>query len=242
MGMMCHIVKIMKQGDTFRMNVGVTKPYNADFDGDEMNMHMPQDIESETELKNLAAIPYQIISPANNQSIIGIFQDSLLGAFRFTNKGRNFDMRTAMNLLMKYDKVDERLFLNNPATVSNFELLTQILPPISLQYKTRLYKDGEENSNFVIEIIDGIMKRGNIDKSVLGSGGKGLIQRICNDYGNIASMEFIDNLQNIVTEFMKYSGYSVGISDLIADKSTNCLLYTSPSPRDKRQSRMPSSA
>tara|TARA_A100001015_G_scaffold91332_1_gene101712 strand:+ start:212 stop:4660 length:4449 start_codon:yes stop_codon:yes gene_type:complete len=221
MSMMCHIVKIMKQGDTFRMNVGVTKPYNADFDGDEMNMHMPQDIESETELKNLAAIPYQIISPANNQSIIGIFQDSLLGIFRLTNKGRNFDTRTAMNLLMKFNKVDERLFLNNPNTINNFELLTQILPPLSLKYKTRLYKDGEENSNYMIEIINGIMKRGNIDKSVLGSGGKGLIQRICNDYGNKASMEFIDNLQNIVTEFMKYSGYSVGISDLIADNTTN---------------------
>ena len=54
-----------------------------------------------------------------------------------------------------------------------------------------------------------------------GTGGKGMIQRICNDYGNKASMEFIDNLQNIVTEFMKYSGYSVGISVLIADKTTN---------------------
>ena len=73
MSMMCHKTVIMPKGDTFRMNVGDTKPYNADFDGDEMNMHMPQDIESETELKNLAAIPYQIISPANNQSIIGIF-------------------------------------------------------------------------------------------------------------------------------------------------------------------------
>ena len=53
--------------------------YNADFDGDEMNLHMPQDEESEVELRNIAAVPYQIVSPANNQSIIGVFQDSLLG-------------------------------------------------------------------------------------------------------------------------------------------------------------------
>ena len=46
MSMMCHIARIMKQGDTFRMNVADTKPYNADFDGDEMNLHMPQDVES----------------------------------------------------------------------------------------------------------------------------------------------------------------------------------------------------
>jgi len=54
MSMMCHVARIMSQGDTFRMNVGDTKPYNADFDGDEMNMHMPQDVESVSELLNLA--------------------------------------------------------------------------------------------------------------------------------------------------------------------------------------------
>ena len=48
MSMMCHIVRIMPQGDTFRMNVGDTKPYNADFDGDEMNLHVPQDRDWET--------------------------------------------------------------------------------------------------------------------------------------------------------------------------------------------------
>ena len=84
MSMMCHIVRVMAEGDTFRMNVGDTKPYNADFDGDEMNLHMPQDEESEVELETtLAAVPYQIISPANNQSIVGIFQDSLLRCFSF---------------------------------------------------------------------------------------------------------------------------------------------------------------
>ena len=52
MSMMAHIAKVMHKGDTFRMNVADTKPYNADFDGDEMNLHMPQDPESESELKN----------------------------------------------------------------------------------------------------------------------------------------------------------------------------------------------
>jgi DNA-directed RNA polymerase II subunit RPB1 len=54
MSMMCHIAVIMHKGDTFRMNVGDTKPYNADFDGDEMNLHMPQDEESEAELKEFS--------------------------------------------------------------------------------------------------------------------------------------------------------------------------------------------
>ena len=66
MSMMCHIAVIMHRGDSFRMNVACTKPYNADFDGDEMNLHMPQDEESEIELRHLAAVPYQMVSPANN--------------------------------------------------------------------------------------------------------------------------------------------------------------------------------
>ena len=52
----------------------------------EMNLHMPQDPESESELKNLAAVPYQIISPANNSAIIGIYQDSMLGCYQFTRE------------------------------------------------------------------------------------------------------------------------------------------------------------
>jgi len=91
MSMMCHIAVIMEKGDTFRMNVADTKPYNADFDGDEMNLHMPQDEESEAELKNLAAVPFQIVSPANNSSIVGVFQDSLLGAYRFTRPDIKFN-------------------------------------------------------------------------------------------------------------------------------------------------------
>ncbi len=73
------------------MNVADTKPYNADFDGDEMNMHMPQDEESEIELKILAAVKNNIISPANNKSIIGIFQDSLLSSYLFTRENINFN-------------------------------------------------------------------------------------------------------------------------------------------------------
>jgi DNA-directed RNA polymerase II subunit RPB1 len=60
-----------------------------------------------------------------------------------------------------------------------------------------------------------------MDKGVLGSGTKGIIHRVCNDYGNMAAAQFIDDLQNIVTEYMKQSAFSVGISDLITDNKTN---------------------
>ena len=222
MSMMCHSAKIMTKGDTFRMNVADTKPYNADFDGDEMNLHMPQDEESEIELKTLAAVNTQIISPANNKSIVGIFQDSLLSTYLFSRKNIVFSPREAMNLLMHCNKVNiNTIELNDEVT--SFDLLTQIIPNMSLKYKTKKYDDAEDynTSNNVLEINNGKFVRGHIEKGILGDTTRGIIQRIYNDYDADTSQEFIDNLQNLVTEYMKMHSYSVGISDLIADKDTN---------------------
>jgi len=224
MSMMCHIVRVMNVGNTFRMNVADTKPYNADFDGDEMNMHGPQDEESQAELLYLAAVPLQIISPQNNKSIVGIFQDSLLGCSRFTRENITFDTRQAMNLLMYYDNVNPELFKNSKKQISSFEIVSQILPPISARFKNGLYGETEENnktSNNIIEIMNGKYMRGQLDKSALGKGSTGLIHSIFNDYSFKESADFIDNIQSIVTEYMKLSSYSVGISDLIADTNTN---------------------
>jgi DNA-directed RNA polymerase II subunit RPB1 len=223
MSMMCHIARIMHKGDTFRMNVGDTKPYNADFDGDEMNMHMPQDEEAEAELKNLAAVPYQIISPAKNQSIIGIFQDSLLGSYRLTRPGVSFAPRDAMNLLMAYGGINEGLFAGHTERITSFQILSQIMPSFTMKYKTKGFGENDDfaTSPGVLEIVDGKYLRGQLDKDVLGGGSNGLITRTCNDFGNMAASDFIDNLQDIVTEYMKTSAYSVGISDLIANRSTN---------------------
>ena len=225
MSMMCHRAQIMKKGATFRMNVADTKPYNADFDGDEMNMHGPQDEESQVELLTLAAVPRQIISPASNQSIVGIFQDSLLGAHRFTRNHINFDVRTAMNLLMYYDKVDTSLFKKRK-DITSFDLLTQILPPMSVKFTNGLFKadENKKKSNNIIEVKNGVYKRGHIDKGTLGAASKGFLQRIFNDFGYKQSENFIDDLQAIVTEYMKLSSYSVGISDLISNKQTNNLI------------------
>jgi len=223
MSMMCHIARIMHKGDTFRMNVGDTKPYNADFDGDEMNMHMPQDEEAEAELKNLAAVPYQIISPAKNQSIIGIFQDSLLGSYRLTRPGVSFTPRDAMNLLMAHTGVNEGLFASHADRITSFQILSQIMPAFTMKYKTKGFGENDDfaTSPGVLEIVDGKYLRGQLDKDVLGGGSNGLITRTCNDFGNMAASDFIDNLQNIVTEYMKSSAYSVGIIDLIANRATN---------------------
>jgi len=191
-----------------------------------MNLHMPQDQESEAELKNLAAVPHQIISPANNKSIIGLFQDNLLGAYRITRPDILFTSRQAMNLLMAYSKVNMvklNDIINKVGTVSSFDIISQIMPPLTMRYKTKRFKDTDDykTSNNILEIINGNYVRGQMEKGVLGDGTKGLIQRIYNDFGAEASADFIDNLQNIVNEYMKTASFSVGISDLIADDSTN---------------------
>ena len=197
------------------------------FDGDEMNLHMPQDPESEAELKNLAAVPYQIVSPGNNQAIIGIYQDSMLGSYQFSRANINFTPRDAMNLLMMFDGINEKQLLESiekKGNVSNFDILSQIMPPLSMKYKTNAFKEDKDDkatSNAIIEIRNGNYIRGQMDKSVLGSRTKGLLQRVCNDFGNFASAKFVDDLQNVVTEYMKSSAFSVGISDLISDKKTN---------------------
>jgi DNA-directed RNA polymerase beta' subunit len=190
-----------------------------------MNLHMPQDDESEIELRQLAAVPYQLISPANNSSIIGVFQDSLIGSYLFTRENIRFTPREAMNLLAAYPRVNETAFKSGE-DISNFDVLSQILPPLTLKYKKKAFGEKNPNedyatSNNVVEIRNGRMMRGQIDKSVLGGGGVGLIQRVCNDFGNMAAADFIDGLQNIITEYMKSHAYSVGISDLIANKTTN---------------------
>jgi DNA-directed RNA polymerase II subunit RPB1 len=203
-----------------------------------MNLHMPQDPESEAELRNLAAVPYQIISPANNKSIIGIYQDSMLGCYQFTREkeytrgsisvkeGIRFEPRDAMNLLMMFDGVNEYKLIENAEKeggITNFDILSQIMPPLSLKYTTKSFKDDKDDfktSNKVLEIKNGEYIRGQMDKGVLADGTKGLLHRTCNDFGNMASAKFIDDLQNIITEYMKSSSFSVGISDLISDEKT----------------------
>ena len=185
---------------------------------------MPQNVLAETELRHLAAIPWQIISPSGNMPLIGIYQDSMLGSYRFTRPSQEIKLtqRDAMNLLMMYPNVDVEALKAAGKNPTNFDVLSQVIPPITLKYKTKLFDESEDTktSNNMLEIRNGKYIRGQLDKSCLASTTKGIIHRICNDYGNMAAADFIDNLQNIITEYMKGSAFSVGVSDLIANKKT----------------------
>ena len=205
MSMMGHRARIMKRGNTFRMNVSVTKPYNADFDGDEMNMHVPQDDEAAVELEFLAAVSEQIVSPATNDVIIGIYQDSLLMAYLFS-KERTFSPKEVMGLCVNTKRVPR------VGALSSCDLLSQVMPPLTHRAKN---KAGEP-----VIIKAGKYETGQLDKLVLAGGSTGLIHRIFMDFGSRAATDFIDSLQGILAQFMNLSSFSVGISDLVSTAET----------------------
>ena len=180
---------------------------------------MPQDIEAETKLRNLAAVPYQLISPANNTAIIGIYRTLLGVIYSLVNMG--FNKRKAMDLLMMSSKIDASK-LQEPDRVSNFDVISQILPPMTMKYNIKSLGENEDKktSNSVLEITNGRYVRGQMVKSTLGSRSRGLIHRICNDFGNMSASHFVDDIQNIVTEYLCSTSFSVGISDLLSNEAT----------------------
>ena len=105
MSMMVHRVVIIKYS-SFRLNPSVTTPYNADFDGDEMNMHVPQSIQTALEIDMLASVNTQIISPANHKPIISLVQDTLLGSYLFTNPNVLLSKNQVYGLLSKVTGID----------------------------------------------------------------------------------------------------------------------------------------
>jgi DNA-directed RNA polymerase II subunit RPB1 len=277
MSMMGHRVKVMK-GDTFRLNVSVTPPYNADFDGDEMNMHVPQSIHSMSELINICSVNSQIISPRENKPIITIVQDTLLGMYKLThseiiqfNEGSSINYAANTNIYEVSDKttthkcVDSCLYTKKqliniisdlstfngtiPKSDNSFELngintplwsgksiLSYILPEnINLEMvngsydnlsstddntKTGLLSKNNDKVN-IVKIVNGIIKQGTFDKGLFTKTSKGLIHTIFNDLGPERTNHFINDLQKIITHVLLIEGFSVGISDMIADNETN---------------------
>ena len=226
MSMMGHRVRVMEH-NTFRLNVSVTKPYNADFDGDEMNMHVPQSEQTVAELKYLAAVPLQIISPREHKPVISLVQDSLLGLNRITNDGVYLDEDEMKNILIYLNTFNG--VLPEPEVKTPFkrwsgrQLISIALPKgLSVNMKNNSFDDNakEDILNHVI-IKDGQLIQGRLDNKIMNSNSKGLIHIIYNDYGMKVAQQFLDDLQNIVTRYLVLTGFSVGISDLIANTDTN---------------------
>lgn len=223
MSMMGHRVKVLPY-NTFRLNVSVTSPYNADFDGDEMNAHIPQSLEASTELAEIAAVPHQIVTPRHAKPVIGIVQDTLVGSWRLTRPKVGLNRREFMNMMMWNKRFEGRVPQAAKGNkYSGQQVLSQMLPPINLEMGNSFFKDAksaeEKKENYVI-IKEGVVQQGIIDKDIFSKPSKGIIHTIFKDYGSQDTVNFIDSMQNTLEQFLVYNGFSVGISDLVADENT----------------------
>jgi DNA-directed RNA polymerase II subunit RPB1 len=197
--MEAHRVRVLPYS-TFRLNVSATRPYNADFDGDEMNMHVPQSIAAATELRLLASVLRNIISPRTSSPIIQLFQDTMTGAYRITQPGVEVPEPIAMNILARIKKPFKRKNRN----WTGAELISAALPMLSLNRGGVVIRNGE--------FIRGTLKKG-------GSMAP-LVHITYNDFSPERCGQLINDIQFIVTQYNLYTGFSVGTSDLIADSKT----------------------
>ena len=223
MSMMGHRVRVLPY-NTFRLNVSVTAPYNADFDGDEMNAHIPQSYEAATELAEIAAVPHQIVTPRHAKPVIGIVQDTLVGSYRITRPHVAFNRREFMNMMMwnrRFEGVVPRgeKDVGGQLRFSGQQIISQLLPPINIEMGNGMYKDDKKQENYV-KIRQGKITQGIFDKDIFSKPSKGIIHVTFKDYGSTDTVNFIDSMQNTVEQFLVYNGFSVGISDLIADEDT----------------------
>jgi DNA-directed RNA polymerase II subunit RPB1 len=198
--MECHRIRVLPFS-TFRLNVSATKPYNADFDGDEMNMHVPQSITSATELKCLATVLNQIISPRTNSPIIQIIQDTLTGSYRITQETAEVPEHIAMNIMARMKKPLSS-YRRKDRAISGRELMSSTFPMM--------------NFSGQVNVVNGDIKSGVMGKRACG----GTIHVVFNDFGPKRAGQFINDIQNIVTKYNLFAGFSVGPSDLIVNTET----------------------
>jgi len=218
LSMMGHKIYIIKNKNikTFRLNPSVTVPYNADFDGDEMNMFVPQSVQAAIELEHICNVMYQIISPAGSSPTIGMVQDNTVGSFMLSNDKTIISMKRAMNMIA-YTNVENPSVLGTikkNKLMSGKELLSIILP---------------NNLNMLgaTVIEKGKFSKGRLTSKHVSKGSHNSIQHlIWNQYGPLETKNFLDNLQRMGNIFLIYNGLTVGIKDTRIPKDLQIQIET----------------
>jgi DNA-directed RNA polymerase II subunit RPB1 len=238
MSMMGHRVKVLPY-KTFRMNVLATRPYNADFDGDEMNAHLPQSYEAMVELEEIAAVPHHIITPRHAKPMIGVYQDTLVGSYRLTQPHIEFTQREFMNLMMwnkRFDGLMPNARIVDRKRWTGQQVLSALLPPVNIEMPNKSYNrttDTKDSVNYV-KIVEGNIIQGVVDGDIYMKPSKGIVHVSYNDHGPKDTVNLLDSLQNTVENFLVLNGFSVGISDLIADEETNRQIQEKIQERKKQ--------
>ena len=222
---MAHNVKLMP-GKTFRLNLSCTGPYNADFDGDEMNLHCLQNIAAVVEAKLLASVESQLLNAQNNKPCMGIVQDSLLAVYLLTSTTQFLTRQEVMQLVMT---IQYPLFrdLPKPAICKPIELWTGkqvfslIIPRISLSKKLKC----TNRENMILDdkhviIQDGELLCGRICKQTLGASSGGIIHVTCRLKNDRAALNFMSDCQRLANLWLESQGFSIGLSDCVVSDKT----------------------
>jgi DNA-directed RNA polymerase beta' subunit len=225
--MMAMKIKIKKY-DTIRMNLSITKPFNADFDGDEMNIHAPQTLESQIELKNLSSAENIMISAQSSKTNMAIVQDSLLGSYTMTLGVKKIGKNKFFDIIQKLDinhcPIDRIKHINKilkqkgkRMNCYNGKGLFSMFLPIDFCYEKKNQGSIDEP---ILKIYKGVLYEGTLNKSVLGSSHNSLIHVIHKEYGNKQAMHFIDCVQFVSNNWLLYNIFTIGLGDcLISDKT-----------------------
>ncbi|PAV21644.1 beta and beta-prime subunits of DNA dependent RNA-polymerase [Pyrrhoderma noxium] len=223
MSMMCHRVRLMPYS-TFRLNLSVTPPYNADFDGDEMNMHVPQSEETRAELSQIAWVAKQIISPQANKPVMGIVQDTLCGIRKFTLRDCFLDWAQVQNILLWVPGWDGTIptptILKPKPLWTGKQILSMTIPRGINIFRAPDPKSSSPVFDDGILIENGEIIFGIVEKKTVGASQGGLVHVVFREKGPEATRTLFTGLQQIVNYWLFHNGFSIGIGDTVADKKT----------------------
>ena len=229
---MSHRAKIQNQR-TFRFNECVCTPYNADFDGDEMNLHLPQTEEARSEALILMGNKSNMLTPRNGELLIAATQDFITGAYLLTQKDNFFDHGKVCQIIAQILAGDEagiRIDLPPPAIHKPLRLWTGkqifslLLRPnksskvlANLETKGKSYTKGREfcaNDSYLV-IRNSQLLAGSMDKSTLGSGSKSnIFYVLLKDFGQDTAATAMWRLARVTSWFLMNRGFSIGIGDV----------------------------
>ncbi|MEA2071081.1 MAG: DNA-directed RNA polymerase subunit A' [Asgard group archaeon] len=234
MSIMAHKVKVMPYR-TFRLNLCVCPPYNADFDGDEMNLHVPQSEEAQAEGRTLMLVQEQISSPRYGGPIIGANWDYVSAAYLLTHKDAYFTKKEAMQLIVSsgYNKELPDPEITEPNELWSGKQIFSLFIPKGTHYtnKAKICQKCEECTkeecpyDAYVTIRDGELKTGVIDKKAIGSQQEGsLLGRILVDQGTDAAREFLDGITKLFIQVLSFKGFTMGFSNVDIPKEAKARI------------------
>jgi len=217
--MIAQTVRI-RPGKTIRMNLAVTKTFNADFDGDEMNLHCPASVETDIEMRELSSLKNHLVSCQSCQPNIVIVQDSLTGAYLMTQSHTWLTKSHFFQCMMKMDPFRYELLEEKIRTAKDIGVETLFLRSSSSDFHGRLLFSLLLPHDFTYEIgqvkiVKGLLVNGVITKKQLGSSHTSLLAYLNKEYGPTRCIEFLDNVQFLTNAFLLFHGFSIGLRDCI---------------------------